>query len=181
MRNFLKDSAPPFQCPLAPFVQQLSPAFGHTTDLEFFPEGLFLSSKVKASAFFNASVETLDRWIAKGLVKPYKRGRVYFFPVEGLALAMKQPRIISFIKRKKLLTTSFKRRKTATGNEVKYRLLPAPGGNLFVRIRYRGINIVWFCQPSVVEDKKELENSISDVINLYIKCHPVNSWSYERN
>jgi len=68
----VEEPAAPFQCPLAPFTQLLSAAFGRISDMDFFPEGLLFLSIVKASAFFNASAETLDKWIVKGLIIPYK-------------------------------------------------------------------------------------------------------------
>jgi hypothetical protein len=173
-------SAAPFQCPLAPFTQQLSPAFGRIADVEFFPEGLFFSSKVKASSFFNASVETLDRWIAKGLITPYKRGRVYFFPIAGLAQAMNNPLISEFLKKKAITQKSAKKGKSQNVTRVKYWMIPK-GKSMFVCIRYRGVNIVWLCDPSFATDRKELEGFISDVIRLYVKCQTLDSSSYERN
>jgi hypothetical protein len=182
-KHFLKVEVPaaPFGCPLAPFVQQLSPAFGRVSGLEFFPEGIFLTSKQKAAGFFNASVDTVDKWIAKGLIKPYKRGRTYFFPIEGLALALNEPQIRAFIKRKALWPAMFRRRKQAP-NLVKYWTIAVPGSRfMYLRIRYRGINIVWFCLPSVAEDKKEMESFISDVITLYFKCQTLKPSGYEKN
>ena len=140
-------SAAPFRCPLAPFVQQLSPAFRRVSDLEFFPEGIFLTSKEKAAGFFSASVDTLDKWIAKGLITPYKRGRVYFFPVSGLAQALNHPGIMAFVRKKAMAPRVEKKSKPSGNNEVKYWIEPAPDGKfMFILIRFRGINITWFCK-----------------------------------
>jgi hypothetical protein len=166
-------SAAPFLCPMAPFTQQLSPAFGRIADMEFFPEGLFLSSKTKACAFFGASVETLDKWIAKGLISPYKRGRVYFFSISGLVQAMNDPRIMGFIRKKRVELAFGLKRKSKPDTTVKYWVWPYPAGKfMYVRIRYRGINIVWFCLPSVADDQKELEGFISDVITFFTNARP---------
>jgi hypothetical protein len=182
MFNYFNVQAPaaPFQCPLAPFTQQLSPAFGRIADMDFFPEGLFLSSKVKAAAFFDASVETFDKWIARGLITPYKRGRVYFFPISGLAQAMNNPMILDFMKKKALMPKSTKGKKSKAFAKVKYWMIPK-GKSMFVCIRYRGVNIAWLCDPSFASDRKELEGFISDVIKLYVKCQSLKSFPYERN
>ena len=157
-KNYLlvEKPAAPFQCPLAPFTQPISPAFGRISDMDFFPEGLFLSSKVKASAFFDASVETLDKWIAQGLITPYKRGRVYFFPISALARAMNNKEIMAFIKKKALETASGKKRKKPVSkSRVNYWAIPIPRSELiFLLIRHKGSYIAFPCTPSVLRDEK---------------------------
>lgn len=172
--------AAPFRCPLAPFSQQLCPVLTNK-DIEFFPEGLFITSKEKAADFFGASVDTLDVWIAKGLIQPKKRGRIYFFPVKGLTAALNFPQIREFIRKKATAVPVAKKESNPVAN-IKYWLLPQPGGKfMYVRIRYKGVNIVWLCLPSVADDQKELEGFISDVITLYRKTQSMKPGSCRLN
>jgi len=174
--------AAPFQCPLAPFTQQLSPAFGRISGMDFFPEGLFLSSKAKASAFFDASVDTLDKWIAQGLITPYKRGRVYFFPVATLAQAMNNPRIMAFIKKKALETAlGKKRKKPVSKSRVSYWVIPIPGSELmFLLIRHKGKFIAFPCTSMVLKDEKFRKAIIAEIISLFRLCLPLKSSCYEK-
>jgi hypothetical protein len=183
-KNFLKVqfSAAPFQCPLAPFTQQLFPAFGRIADMDFFPEGLFLSSKAKAAAFFDASVDTLDEWIAKGLITPYKRGRVYFFPIAGLAQAMNDPRIMAFVRKKALEKLSgIKRKKPVSNPKINYWVIPIPGSKLlFLLIRHKGIYISCPCTSAAIKDEKFRKAFIAEIISLFRLCLPLKSSSYEK-
>jgi hypothetical protein len=52
---------------------------------------------------------------------------------------------------------------------------------MYVRIRYKGEDIVWFCLPSVADDPKELEDFISDVITLYRKTKSMKPGSCQLN
>lgn len=160
-------SAAPFYCPLAPF--SLCPVLTNP-GIEFFPKGAFITSKEKASELFGASVDTLNVWIAKGIIQPQKVGGIYFFPLAGLAAALNHPQIIEFLKKKTLAAPVVRKVKANSVANVKYWLLPQPGGKfMYIRIRYKGEDIVWFCLPSVADDQKELEGFISDVITLYRK------------
>lgn len=174
--------AAPFQCPLAPFAQQLCPASGRISDMEFFPEGLFLTSKAKAAAFFEASVETLDAWIAKGLITPYKRGRVYFFSIQGLARAMNDPRIMAFIKKKALEKASGKKKnKPFPKSRINYWVIPIPRSELmFLLIRHKGIYISCPCTSAAVKDEKFRKAFIAEMISLFRLCRPLKSSSYEK-
>jgi hypothetical protein len=175
IKNYFVGSAAPFLCPLAPVMQQLAPG----NEQEFFPEGLFYSSKEKAAAFFNASVETLDAWIAKGIIHPIKRGRVYFFSVAGLALALNDPRIQSFMLRKRQQVPMAKKQKPL---RVKYWVLPPENGKsalLFMRVHFLGRNFVWFCPSWAAKDPKELQKLINTILGLYLKIQSEKPLIYE--
>lgn len=176
----VQGTAAPFLCPLAPLSQQLCPVLTNK-DIELFPEGPFVTSKEKAADFFGASVDTLNVWIAKGIIQPHKIGGIYLFPIKGLVAALNYPQIREFIRKKATAAPVAKKESNPVTN-VKYWLLPQPGGKfMYVRIRYKGINIVWLCLPSVAEDKKELEEFISEVITLYRETQSMNPGSCQLN
>jgi hypothetical protein len=182
-RHFLevKGNAAHFLCPFTPFSQQLCPVF-NDQDIEFYPEGLYVTSKEKAADVLGASIDTLDTWIAKGLIHPEKRGRNYFFSIAGLTAALNYPQIRDFLKKKATAAPVAKEKKSNHAANVRYWLLPQPGGKfMYVRIRYKGEDIVWFCLPSVADDPKELEDFISDVITLYRKTKSMKPGSCQLN
>ena len=169
--------AAPFQCPLAPFAEQLSPlAFGRVSSVDFFPEGLNLSSKAKAAAYFDASESTLEKWIAERLVNPIKRGRCYFFPLTELVRALEEPKILAFMEKKAIEKASGKKRKKpARKTRVSYMAIPIPEKEyMFVLIRYKGNKIAWYCSSSLLRDDESLKSLAMGVISQYFYCQSFN-------